>query len=72
MDLVDLAELSDLRSLSAHLLAALQALRKVQRGEKRSAPSGKYSRWLEEVALEKTIPDRGRPKLWQALHRKIA
>jgi len=26
----------------------------------------------EEIALEKTIPDRGRPKPWQALHRKIA
>jgi len=26
----------------------------------------------EEVALEKNFPDRGRPKPWQALHRKIA
>jgi hypothetical protein len=26
----------------------------------------------EEITLEKTIPDRGRPKPWQALHRKIA
>ena len=51
VDLVDLAEPSDLRSLSAHLLAALLALRKVQRGEKRSAPSGKYM----PVALKKLL-----------------
>ncbi len=25
----------------------------------------------EEITLEKTIPDRGRLKPWQALHRKI-
>ncbi len=63
---MDLAELSDLRSLYAHLLAALQALQKVLL-LLASTASGS-----EEIALEKTIPDRGRPKLWQALHRKIA
>ena len=51
MDLVDLAEPSDFLSLPAHLLAALPALQKVQRGEKRSVSSGKYM----TVALKKLL-----------------
>ncbi len=72
VDLVDLAEPSDLRSLSAHLLAALSALRKVQRGKKMLCSFWQvHASGSEEIALEKTIPDGGRLKLWQALHRKI-
>ncbi len=50
MDLVDLVDLVDLwilwnpaiLSLPVDFLAALPALQKVQRGEQRSVPSGKY------------------------------